>query len=135
MANPPQVKPIDDRVTESPSVHHGERIDMKTTDALAKQLSHSTAADDYRPYPRVQSICSITSLDSLPVAPPWLCYIGLWLALFLPYSAVKWWDRAYPIGTFNGLHLLLTGTSVYGLALIHYLDRSAGVRLPPFVQY
>jgi hypothetical protein len=45
---------------------------------------------------------------------------------------VKWWDRAYPIGTFNGFHLLLTGTGLLIIALIHYLDRVAAAALADF---
>lgn len=53
-------------------------------------------------------------------------------SLFLLYSGVKWWDGAYPFGTFHLFHLLLTGTSVYGVALMHYLDASAERALAAF---
>jgi hypothetical protein len=36
------------------------------------------------------------------------------------------------MGALNGFHLLLTGTSVYGLALMHYLDRTAERALAAF---
>jgi hypothetical protein len=70
-------------------------------------------------------------IDQRPL-PRWVCYGGLWLALWLPYAAAKWWDGTYPVGTLNGLHLLITGTGIYLLALMHYLRRLAGHLLQTF---
>jgi hypothetical protein len=83
------------------------------------------------PYPPSWVDRFTTWLEWLPFPRP-LCYLGLWLALLLPYSAVIWWESASAFGTFNWLHLLLAGTGVYGLALIHYLDRRAAAALAAF---
>lgn len=102
---------------------------METTDDPADSGAYPAGADP--PYLPSWIDRFTTWLERLPF-PRWFCYLGLWLALFLPYSGVKWWDGAYPFGTFNLFHLLLTGTSVYGLALMHYLDWSAGNALAAF---
>jgi hypothetical protein len=104
---------------------------METTDKRANLRTHPAAVVADPPYPPSWIDRFTAWLERLPF-PRWLCYLGLWLALFLPYSAVKWWDGAYPLGAFNLVHLLLTGTSVYGIALMHYLDRSAGHALAAF---
>jgi hypothetical protein len=108
-----------------------ERLIMPTPDLLVKPHLHPTEVDQARLYSPSWIDRFTAWLDRLPF-PCWLSYLGLWLALLLPYSAVKWWDSAYPLGIFNGFHLLLTGTSVYGLALMHYLDRNAGAALAAF---
>ena len=104
---------------------------MKSTDALARALTHPSEANEHQPYPPSWIDRFTAWLERLPFH-PWLGYSGLWLLFFLPYSAVKWWDRAYPIGTFNGFHLLLTGTGVVIIALMHYLDHRAGAALAAF---
>lgn len=99
---------------------------MKTTDGKMNQAPLPT-----RPYSPSWVDHFTAWLDHLPF-PTWFSYLGIWLILFVSYSAVKWWDRTYPSGTFNAFHLLLTGTGVYGLALMHYLDRSAASALAAF---
>jgi hypothetical protein len=103
-----------------------QEITRNRTDRLAKQPLLPT-----KPYSPSWIDHFTAWLDRLPF-PAWLSYVGIWLVLWMSYSAVKWRDQAYPIGTFNGLHLLLTGTSVYGVALMHYLDRSAANALAAF---
>jgi hypothetical protein len=104
---------------------------MKTTDVRAKQLPSPTEAGNAQPYSPSWVDRFTAWLERLPL-PPWLSYVAIWLVLLLAYSAVKWGDGAYPIGTVNGVHLLLTGTSVYGIALMHYLDRRAAHALAAF---
>jgi hypothetical protein len=104
---------------------------MATPDVLDKPQLQSTGAATEQPY-RPSWVDQLSAwVDRLSV-PQWLCYLGLWLALVLLYSAVKWWDGAYPVGTFHRFHLLLTGTSVYAVALMHYLDHRARVALATF---
>jgi hypothetical protein len=83
------------------------------------------------PYPPSWVDRFTARIDQLPL-PRWICYAGLWLAILLPYSAVKWWDGAYPVGSLNVLHMLITGTGIYILALMHHLDRMAGAALTTF---
>lgn len=103
---------------------------MMTADTLVQQRTRIPTADP-PPYPPswVDRLTGWIDQRSLPC---WLWYLGLWLALWLPYAAVKWWDGAYATGAFNGLHLLITGTGVYLLALLHYLNRLAARALIAF---
>lgn len=72
-----------------------------------------------------------TWVDRLPV-PRWVFYWALWLGLLLPYVAIKWHTGVYPTGTIYTIDLLMTGTSVYILALMHHLDRTAEAALAAF---
>lgn len=62
---------------------------------------------------------------SLPWA-PWLTYAGAYLALVGTVTVLKWVDGAYPMGTVFPFHLVLFGTGVAGLGLMHHLDTAAG---------
>lgn len=63
-------------------------------------------------------------IDRLP-GPFWLAYLLLGLLLLLLQSAVHWSVGAYPIGTWNALHAMLSALIPGGLLLIHALDRLA----------
>ena len=104
---------------------------MPTQDIGVEPRTGRIEVDHTRPYSPSWIDRFTAWVDRLP-GPSWLCYLVMWLTLLLLYSAVKWWDRAYPIGMLNAIHLLLTGTGVYVIALIHYLDRSAGAALAAF---
>jgi len=67
----------------------------------------------------------------LPI-PSWLFYLGLSLALVLLYSGAKWIVGSYPVGTFFPFHVLGVLTSVYAIALLHYLDHEAQNALDDF---
>ena len=70
-------------------------------------------------------------VDRLPL-PSWAVYLALWLLLFTVVTLIHWYDGSHPVGFFDPLHLVLTGTIPYTLALIHYLDRSAKYALGKF---
>jgi hypothetical protein len=63
-------------------------------------------------------------VDRLPL-PNWAFYLALWLLLFASVTLIHWQDGSYPPGVIYPLHLVLTGTIPYTLALIHYLDKCA----------
>jgi hypothetical protein len=63
-------------------------------------------------------------VDGLPL-PTWAFYLLLWLLLFAVITLIHWQDGSYPPGVFFPLHLVLTGTIPYTIALIHYLDKTA----------
>ena len=64
--------------------------------------------------------------------PIWVFYLGLALVSILLYTAVKWSDGSYPIGTFFPAHVLSALSPIYALALMHYLDNWAGAALVTF---
>jgi hypothetical protein len=70
-------------------------------------------------------------VERLP-GPPWAFYAGLWLALFVAETLIKWRDGAYPVGTFFPFHAILAGNGLYGLAVCHYTLRLAGKTLHDF---
>jgi hypothetical protein len=70
-------------------------------------------------------------VNTLP-GPNWAFYGGLWLVLFLIATGIKWWDGAYPPGTFFPGHAAMTALVVYCLAGIHFLDRVAAASLRDF---
>ena len=88
-------------------------------------------ADSVRPYPPSFMDRMTDWVRHLPI-PSWLFYLGLFLALALIYSGIKWADGTYPVGTFIPFHLLSVLTPVYGIALFHYLDNSAQAALDAF---
>lgn len=57
---------------------------------------------------------------------PWLTYAAAYLLVVGAMTVLKWIDGAYPAGTIFAFHLVLFGTGVAGLALMHHLDRVAG---------
>ncbi|MFN8378745.1 MAG: hypothetical protein U0452_08745 [Anaerolineae bacterium] len=70
-------------------------------------------------------------VDRLPL-PSWVFYLILWLLLFMVVTLVAWSSGSYPAGVFLPLHLVLTGTIPYSLALIHTLDQTAKTSLTKF---
>lgn len=69
--------------------------------------------------------------DALPV-PTWTLYGAAWLLIFGLYTTLKAWYGANPLGSFTTLDVLMTGTGLYLLALMHYLDNTAGKALAAF---
>ena len=63
-------------------------------------------------------------LERLPWA-PWITYLGMWVVLAGSETLAKWAVGSYPVGTVFPFHLVAFGTAAYGLALLHFLDRSA----------
>jgi hypothetical protein len=47
-------------------------------------------------------------------------------------STIEWIEGAYPVGTFNALHVWTLGNFTYLLALMHYLDKSAASAIAVF---
>lgn len=77
------------------------------------------------PYPpswfdRLKSV-----IERLP-GPWWLPYPVVWLAVYAVETALHWQAGAYPVGTWNGLHGMLTAIVPLTLAMLHGLDRRAG---------
>jgi hypothetical protein len=70
-------------------------------------------------------------IEALPVH-PWLVYIGIWLAIFLPYTAMKWLDGTYKVGTFFLFHAVFAGLIVYVPAMGMELTRIAREALKTF---
>ena len=73
----------------------------------------------------------IEAVRRLPV-PWWLFYAGLGSAMLLAQAATKWSDGTYPFLTFNLYHMLWVMTSVYLLAVMHYIDNVAEEALAAF---
>lgn len=63
-------------------------------------------------------------VDHLP-GPAWFFYLILGLGVSVAGSTIQWIEGAYPLGTFNPLHVWTYSNFVYLLALMHYLDKSA----------
>jgi hypothetical protein len=70
-------------------------------------------------------------VDTLPI-PAWLFYVLIWVALFLIETGVNWYSGVYPPGTFVPYHAIFTGLAIYGLAMVHYLDKVAAHALEAF---
>lgn len=64
--------------------------------------------------------------------PSWLFYFLLGLMSVLAFSGIKWSLGVYPAGTFHWLHVLAAAATFYVLALVHYLDNTAGAALDNF---
>lgn len=64
-------------------------------------------------------------VERLPV-PAWTFYLGSWLVLFVSYTAVKWLDGTYAVGTLFPFHAVFAGLIVYAAAASHYLSYVAG---------
>ncbi len=63
-------------------------------------------------------------VERLPWAPA-LTYVGAWLAVACAVTVVKWRAAAYAPGTVFPYHAVVFGTWIFGLALMHFLDRAA----------
>jgi hypothetical protein len=83
------------------------------------------------PYPPSWIDRLMAWVDRLP-GPAWAFYLILGMAAGLGESALQWWEGAYPVGTFNSLHVWTAGHFAYVLGLIHLLDTSAGSALASF---
>ncbi len=70
-------------------------------------------------------------VDRLP-GPAWLYYVILGAAFGLVGSAVQWGEGAYPVGTFNALHVWTASNFAFLLCLMHYIDKSAASALASF---
>lgn len=86
---------------------------------------------DRLPYPPSWIDRLTDGIDRLPL-PGWMIYTALWLVLLAAVTAVHWSDGSYPVGTIHPLHLVLTATTPYALALIHHLDGIASKALVRF---
>ncbi|MEJ2149051.1 MAG: hypothetical protein P8Z40_06185 [Chloroflexota bacterium] len=64
------------------------------------------------------------------LGPPfWFVYFVLWLALFTILTILRWRDGVYPMGTLSISDVVLSGTGIFFVALVHYLDRWASSKL------
>jgi hypothetical protein len=64
------------------------------------------------------------------LGPPfWFVYFVLWLILYTILTVLRWHDGVYPMGTLSISDVVLTGTGIFFIALVHYLDRWASKRL------
>jgi hypothetical protein len=64
------------------------------------------------------------------LGPPfWFVYFVLWLTLFTVLAVLRWRDGVYPAGTLSISDVVLTGTGIFFVALVHYLDRWASKKL------
>ena len=63
-------------------------------------------------------------VDRLPW-PGWVTYAGACLVLVELETALKWSATTYPVGTVFPYHVVAFSTGLFGLALLHYLDRAA----------
>jgi hypothetical protein len=86
--------------------------------------AHATRLLQRRPYRSSWVDRLQEGLDRLPWS-PWITYLGAWVVLAGSETLVKWFVGSYPVGTVFPFHLVAFGTAAYGLALLHYLDRSA----------
>ena len=59
----------------------------------------------------------------------WLYYCALGAGMLLIQAAVQWAEGASPIGSLNFALVYLAAALAYMLALIHYLDKRAGLAL------
>ena len=86
--------------------------------------AHATRLLQRRPYRSSWVDRLQDGLDHLPWS-PWITYLGAWMVLAGTETLAKWADGSYPVGTVFPYHVVAFGTAAYGLALLHYLDRSA----------
>ena len=70
-------------------------------------------------------------VDRLPGA-PWAFYLGAGLILYVLATAVHWAAGTYPVGSLDREHAIGAFLAPYGVGLIHYLDRSAGLAMKSF---
>lgn len=63
---------------------------------------------------------------------PWVTYLTVFLVLAGIETVLKWSTGVYPAGTFFPWHVVGSGTGVYALALMHYLDDVADEALDAF---
>ena len=84
-----------------------------------------------RPYAQSWVDWLIAAVRRLPV-PWWLFYGGLGSVLLVAQATTKWSDGTYPFPNFNTYHMLWVLTSVYLLAVMHYIDNVADEALATF---
>lgn len=70
-------------------------------------------------------------LGRLPV-PFWAVYLLALILLNLLNAGLEWLNGSYPVGTFDLLQVVVAGTGIGYLALIHYLDLAADRALVRF---
>lgn len=75
-------------------------------------------------YPRSFVDAIHTWVAALPF-PAWAVYVAAWLFLAATMTALKWLDGTYPVGTIFPFHVVVQGSGVYIIALMHFLDASA----------
>jgi len=92
------------------------------------QVAHAEPLRQRRPYRSSWVDRLQEGLDRLPWS-PWITYLGAWVVLAVGETLAKWADGSYPVGILFPYHLVAFGTAAYGLALLHYLDRSAASAL------
>lgn len=83
------------------------------------------------PYPPSWPDRLMALVDRLP-GPAWASYLILAASIAIGVAAIQWREGAYPIGTFDPLHAWAAANFAYLLALMHYLDRSAGSAIASF---
>jgi hypothetical protein len=94
-----------------------------TGDLMTADLSATQDQTAY-PYPPSWVDRATAWIDRLP-GPAWAAYLLLALLLVGAHAAAKWYDGAYPLGTFYPLHVVVVITGVYYLAMIHFTDVTA----------
>lgn len=94
------------------------------TDSGAKAESQGNA----RPYAPSWVDLLADWVDRLPGL-SWLYYFGLGVVVLLVQAIVLWIEGATPISSLGFAQVYLVAVMAYMLALIHYLDKRAGVAL------
>lgn len=72
-----------------------------------------------------------TFVDRLP-GPPWACYLGLGVVLYLATAGVQWAAGTHPFGIVGRDDAITAFLAPYALGMMHYLDRSAVAAIRSF---
>jgi hypothetical protein len=79
--------------------------------------------EEFVPYPPSWINRLTTWVEDLP-GPAWCYYLAIAILLVGGHLAIAWWEGSYRHAVL-GFAIVFTGSSVYYLALIHYLDKVA----------
>jgi hypothetical protein len=74
----------------------------------------------------------ITDLVGRIPIPFWLFYLISWLLLNVIVALLRWGEGVNPPGTIAAYDLVLNGTGVFFIALMHYLDKWVREKLPAY---
>lgn len=96
-----------------------------------KTESSPKSAGEAKAYPPSFVDRLMAWIERLPGS-AWVYYLSVTLLFVVLSHGLRWMDGSLPRGTFDPLRLVNDSITVYGLAVMHYLNRTAGESLASF---
>ncbi|MCC7352471.1 MAG: hypothetical protein IT330_01845 [Anaerolineae bacterium] len=98
---------------------------------LARTQPARESDDSATPYPPSWLDRLMNWVDRLPI-PAWAFYLSLTVVSILLVNTMRWLETARAVGTLDLVRSFGVTVGFYCLALMHYLDRTAGIALDAF---